>query len=191
MIRTVFISLLSIVVAVVVIGLFLPRQIVIERERVIDHPPEIIFEVLQDLRHFQYWSPWFDPTRRTDFRIEGPASGIGSTLVWADPGSGRGGRLWVVALHRLERIDLEMELGDVESELYFRLARAPDPGYRVRWGMRLEVGVFDLVGRYTGLLLQRLVGRDYSEGLERLERYLDQTPGRVPPLSQNPDPGSV
>lgn len=183
MIRYVFTTLLGLVVAVLVIGLFLPRQILIERERVIDQPREIIFEVLADLRHFAAWSPWFVHTDTMEIRTEGPQSGIGSTLVWSDPRSDRGGRMWIVSLSRLERIDLDLELGDNEAELYFLLAPASESGYRVIWGMRIEVGALDLVGRYTGLLLHRLVGRDHEAGLDNLARYLEGTPGRVPELS--------
>ncbi len=182
MIRIVFTMLLGLVIAVLVIGSFLPRQIVIERDRVIDQPREIIFEVLADLRHFAEWSPWFEQTNDMDLRIEGPPSGIGSTLVWSDRRSDRGGRLWIVGLSRSERIDLDLELGENEAELYFLLAPSAEPGYRVTWGMRMEVGALDLVGRYAGLLLHRLVGRDYEAGLENLARHLDQTPGRVPEL---------
>lgn len=181
MIRIVFITLLSLVVAVLVVGLFLPREIVIERDRVIDQPREVLFEVMQDLRHFPHWSPWFDHSPEVDLRIEGPASGIGSTLVWSD-GRG-GGRLWIVSLARPERIDLDLELGDNEAELYFLVTAAAEPGYRVHWGMRLEVGPLDLVGRYAGLLLPRLVGRDQEQGLERLDDYLRQSPDRVPDVA--------
>lgn len=186
MIRIVFTLLLGVVVGVLVIGLFLPRQVVIERDRVIDHPREIIFEVLADLRHFAEWSPWFEQANDMDLRIEGPPSGIGSTLVWSDRRSDRGGRLWIVSLSRPERIDLDLELGDNEAELYFLIAPAAELGYRVSWGMRMEVGALDLVGRYAGLLLPRLVGRDYEEGLERLALYLDQSPGRVPEPTAGP-----
>lgn len=186
MTRIVFTVLLGVVVAVLVIGLFLPRQVVIERDRVIDQPREIIFEVLQDLRHFRHWSPWFAHSPELDWRIEGPSSGVGSTLVWSDMSGSRGGRLWIVSRSRPERIDLDLELGENEAELYFLIVPAAQPGYRVSWGMRLEVGPFDLVGRYAGLLLPRLVGRDYQEGLERLARYLEQSPGRVPEPPSEP-----
>ncbi|MGY6555058.1 MAG: hypothetical protein ACXIUM_11135 [Wenzhouxiangella sp.] len=182
MIRIAFLLLLAVVIGLVIFGLFLPREIVIERDRVMDHPREILFEVLQDLRHFPHWSPWFDHSPNTEFRFERPGTGVGSSMAWTEPRSGRSGRLWVVGVSRLDAIDLQLELGEVESELAFAIERAAEPGYRVRWSMRMEVGPLDLVGRYTGLLLQRLVGRDYAEGLERLDRYLDQTPGRVPSL---------
>ena len=183
MIRIAFVILLGLVIGLVIVGLFLPREIVIERDRVIDHPREIIFEVLQDFRHFPQWSPWFDHGPSTEFRFERPGSGIGSSMVWHEPRSDRGGRLWIVGLSRLETIEMQLELGEVDSEMTFRVDRAAEPGYRVSWTLRMEVGALDLVGRYTGLLLQRLVGRDYAEGLDRLGRYLDQTPGRVPPLA--------
>lgn len=182
MIRTAVLMLLGIVISLVVFGLFLPREIVIERDRVIDHPREIIFEVMQDFRHFPQWSPWFDHSPNTEFRFERPGSGIGSSMSWIEPRSGRSGRLWVVGLNRLNSIEMQLELGEVESDMSFRIEQAAEFGYRVSWAMRMEVGALDLVGRYTGLLLQRLVGRDYDEGLDRLARYLDQSPGSVPPL---------
>lgn len=187
MIRSAFLILLGIVISLVIFGLFLPREIVIERDRVIDHPREIIFEVLQDFRHFPHWSPWFDHSPNTEFRFERPGSGIGSSMTWIEPRSGRSGRLWIVGSGRLNSIEMQLELGEVESEMAFRIEQAAEFGYRVSWAMRMEVGALDLVGRYTGLLLQRLVGRDYDEGLDRLARYLDQTPGSVPTLPNADD----
>lgn len=176
MIRTAFLTLLTLVAILVVGGFLLPRETVIERERIIDQPRELVFQVLADLRHFQQWSPWFDHMAEADIRTEGVPGRVGSALVWADERSGAGGRMWIVSLSELERIDLDLELGDNQAEVYFTLAEAAGPGYRVGWGMRIEVGVLDLVGRYAGLLLPRLVGRDYDQGLERLERYLADMP---------------
>lgn len=176
MIRTAFLALLTLVAVLVIGGFFLPRETVIERERVIDQPRELVFQVLADLRHFQQWSPWFDHIPEADIRTEGIPGGIGSALVWSDERSGTSGRMWIVALSALERIDLDLELGDNEAEVHFSLAESAASGYRVAWGMRVEVGMLDLVGRYAGLLLPRLVGRDFDQGLERLERYLADMP---------------
>lgn len=179
MLRRVFAVLLSIVVLIVVVGLFLPRQVVVERSAIIEQPAELIFEVMQDFRHFPQWSPWFQRAPDAGYRLEGPPSGVGATLVWSDEAGSGGGRLWIVAVDPPRRIHLQMELGETEAAGYY-LIEAASGGQRVTWGMRLEVGTFDLVGRYIGLMLPRLIGRDYSEGLARLADYLEQTPGRVP-----------
>ncbi len=172
MIRTAFLTLLALVVTLIVVGFFLPRETVIERERVIDQPEAVTFDALADLRRFQHWSPWFDHMTEPDIRFEGLPGEVGSTLVWSDQRSGADGRMWIVGLSRPDRIDLDLELGENEAEVYFLVADEAGSRSRVRWGMQVEFGALDLVGRYAGLLLPRLVGRDYDEGLERLELYL-------------------
>lgn len=181
MLRRVFATLLGIVVLVIVVGFFLPRQVVVERSQLIDQPAEVIFEVMQDFRHFQFWSPWHEASPEAGYRLEGPDSGPGATLVWSDDGGSGAGRMWIVATERPSRIDMKMELGESELDSWFQI-EPEGLGQRVSWGMRMEVGRFDLTGRYLGLMLPGLVGRSYSEGLESLAEYLSQTPGQVPPL---------
>lgn len=182
MLRRLFAILLAIVIVVVVVGFFLPRQVTIERSLVIDQPAEVIFEVMQDLRHFEFWSPWHAANPDAGYRLEGPTAGPGATLVWSDDGGSGAGRLWIVATDPPRRIDLNMELAESELDSWFQI-EPEGLGQRVSWGMRMEVGTFDLTGRYVGLMLPGLVGRSYSDGLERLAAYLDQAPGRVPPLA--------
>ncbi len=198
MLRRLFAVLLAIVILIIVVGFFLPRQVVVERSLVIDQPAEVIFEVLQDFRHFRHWSPWFDRASADEVRLEGPPAGAGATLVWADESGSGGGRMWIVSVVPPRRIDLGLELGEMEAEGYFRIDEAAGFGQEVSWGLVLEVGAFDLVGRYIGLMLPVLVGRDYQESLVRLSDYLDQAPGRVPdvaepahgrPSPQSSDPG--
>ncbi len=185
LLRRLFAVLLTLAILVVIVGLFLPRVSVVERSRVIDQPAEVLFEVLQDFRHFRQWSPWFDRVPEAGFRLEGPASGVGSTLVWRDDTGSGGGRLWITSVTAPGRIDLRMELGETETEGFFLIEPA-DGAQRVTWGLRAEAGRFDLVGRYMWLLLPGLVGPEYAQGLERLETYLESHDG-VPPLQPVPD----
>jgi len=179
MLRRIFAILLAIVILIILIGFMLPRQITIERQVTIDQPREVIFEVLQDFRHFSAWSPWHAANPGAGYRIEGRPAGIGATLAWSDEGGSGEGRLWIVAMDPPRRIDMRMELGESEAESYF-LVEPEGLGQQVTWGMRVSFGTFDLTGRYIGLMLPALIGRSYSEGLERLDDYLGRTPGRVP-----------
>lgn len=181
MIRRLFAVLLAIVIVIVLVGFFLPRQVTVERSLVIDQPAEVIFDVMQDMRHFEFWSPWHAADPDAGYRLEGPNAGPGATLVWSDEAGSGAGRMWIVSTNPPQRIDLTMELGDSEVESWFRI-EPEGLAQQVSWGMRMEVGTFDLTGRYLGLMLPGLIGRSYSEGLERLDAYLAQSPGRVPPL---------
>lgn len=186
LLRRVFAVLLALAILIVLIGFLLPRVSVVQRSLVIDQPAEVVFEVLQDFRHFPRWSPWFERVPEAGFRLEGPASGVGSTLVWSDEGGSGGGRLWITSVNPPRRIDLRMELGETETEGFFLIEPAAAEGQEVTWGLRIEVGRFDLVGRYMSLLLPGLVGPEYAQGLERLAAYLASHDG-VPPVPATPE----
>ena len=181
MIRRIFAVLLALVVVIIIVGFLLPRQVTVERSVVIDQPADVIFDVLNDFRHFGQWSPWHARNPDAGYRVEGPPTGRGATLVWSDEGGSGAGRLWIVDTDRPWHIDMRLELGEVESESFFRI-EPEGLAQRVYWGMRMEFGAFDLTGRYIGLMLPGLIGRSYQDGLERLVEYLDTTPGSVPEL---------
>lgn len=187
MIRKLFGVLLALVVALVVIGFLLPTTVTVERSRVIDQPRPVIFDVLDDMRHFSQWAPWLARQAEPTWRLEGPASGVGSTLVWNETPQSEASRMWIVGVDRPDRIDLELELSGNRAESWFELADAAG-GQEVRWGMRIRFGALDLVGRYVGLILPGLVGSDYEAGLDRLDDYLAGASGDVPDLP--PDLGA-
>lgn len=181
MLRRLFALLLAFIVVLVIVGFLLPTTVTVERSRVIDQPPDVVFEAVTDLRHFVQWSPWTSGDTALDYRLEGPSSGEGATLVWNEEREGGGGRLWIVAVDAARRVDLELELGESEATGWFTIEPG-DNGQRVSWGMQMRFGALDLVGRYAGLLLPGLVGGEYRQGLERLEAYLEDSPGRLPEL---------
>lgn len=187
MIRKLFSILLALVVALIVIGFLLPTTVEVERSRVVDHRQDIVFEVLADMRHFSQWAPWLSRRSDMDWRLEGPPQGVGATLVWHETPETEASRLWIVAVDPgSQRIDMQLELGGAEADSWFKVIDAPG-GREVYWGMRMRFGALDLVGRYVGLMLPGLVGRDYRNGLERLDEYLSRSPGRVPELPEELD----
>ena len=175
--------LLAIVLLILLVGFMLPREVTVQRSQSIEASPEAVFAVLNDLRYFNQWSPWAQRDPEASYRLEGPASGPGSTLVW--DGQGGGGRLWIVDAHRPERVDLMMELGDATVDTGFNIRAsdgASNGGSEVTWTMQARFGALDLTGRYIGLMLPALVGPDYRRGLERLAAYFDAHQGQRPPV---------
>lgn len=184
MIRKLFGILLALVVALVVIGFLLPTRAEVERSLVVEHPRDVVFEVLADLRHFTQWAPWMSRQPGMSWRLEGePPRGVGATLVWQETPEAEPSRLWIVGVDRPRRIEMKLELGGNDADSWFELVDGQG-GLELRWGMSMQFGALDLVGRYVGLLLPGLVGRDYREGLERLDEYLSGSPGSVPELPE-------
>jgi hypothetical protein len=183
LLRRTFAILLAAAVLVVLLGFLLPRTMTVERSVLIDRSPEDIFAVLKDLRHFPRWAPWLETLSSDDYRFEGPEQGIGATLVWSDQAGG--GRLWITDTVAPSAVDLQMELGETQTASYFRIQTVDGGAQQVTWGLRIEAGTFDLVGRYMSLILPGLVGPEYERGLARLAEYLDRLSGTDANLEPN------
>lgn len=181
-IKKLFGILLGLIVALVMIGFLLPTTIQVERRLDTAHSPELVNPVLADLRHFSQWAPWLLRRPETAWHIEGREPGVGQALVWQETEHSAESRLRIVAV-RPGRVDLVMERGAVEFESWWEVEAIPG-GSQLRWGMQARLGALDLVGRYLGLVLPRLAGREYREGLERLDAYLERSQGRLPSLPE-------
>ena len=186
MIRRLFAVLLALVILLVVGGFLLPSSVTVERDRTFDHPPELLFEVLSDLRHFVQWSPWVTGDVAGSYRLEGQAMGVGATLIWREGADAGASRLWITAAEPSRLVEYDLEFGENDAEGWFRI-ESDGFGSTVHWGLSMKFGTLDLVGRYVGGMLPGLVGREYDQGLEALDAYLDEADGQVPELPADLD----
>ena len=164
------------------VGLFLPRNVHVERSIEIDRPASTVFVLLNSYRTFASWSPWAarDPDARYEF--SGPESGVGARLSWSgDPrlvGSG-----WQeitesrpYSLIRT-RLDFDQQ-GAAES--YFQLDETSS-GVRVTWGFDTDLTegqgfLGGYLAKYFGLLFDKWIGTDYEQGLAGLKVFTESLP---------------
>ena len=62
--KTIIRLIIAALVAIVAIGVggayLIPAETVVQRQAVINAPPEKVFAIVGDLRRFKEWSPWAD-----------------------------------------------------------------------------------------------------------------------------------
>ena len=65
-VKPLLIGLAALIVLLLVIALFLPSAAHVERSASIAAPPAAVFDVVNSLKRFNEWSPWFeiDPAAR-------------------------------------------------------------------------------------------------------------------------------
>lgn len=168
-------SLGALLLALALIGLFLPSQAVVERNITIDARRATVFALLNDFHQVDKWSPWIedDPNARID--ISGPRRGLGATIVWDGDIVGRGSQTITESLP-YERVVTALDFGDQgKATAVFDLKDAHD-GTAVVWTFNKRFGL-NLVGRYFGLMLGNIVGEDYERGLSRLKSMAEALPG--------------
>ena len=164
---------LVIVCVLIVVGLILPQQVKVERSVVIDAPPHEIYPLINDFHQFNKWSPWARKDPNTQYRFEGPGSGVGAKMYWTSdhPQVGSGNQE-IVESESDAFVKTRLDFGaQGRAHAYFRLTPEATKT-TVVWGFTTDFGT-NLVGRYMGLMFDSWIGADYEEGLLSLKQIVE------------------
>lgn len=176
--RKVFLAVGAAVVAVVAVAYLLPASVEVERSVTIGAPAETIHATLAELATWPEWTAWDrkrDPTVRHHFF--GPPSGVGAGYRWQGEEYGEG-ELTITGSDPSSGVEFDIELdgGRYRSSGSIRLAPgASGAGTEVTWTYAAELGRNPL-GRYFGLLMDRMIGPDLEVGLARLKKRIESLP---------------
>ena len=165
--------LLAVLVLVMGIGAFLPKDFRVERSIEIGASPELVFDQVSSLRKWDAWSPWIarDPSIRNEF--SGPEAGVGATVTWTSEKSGDGTQT-ITLSERPTRIETELDFGDMgQPNADWTFVPVGD-GVRVTWG--LSGTAAGPLGGYFAKMMDGWVGADYEDGLARLKQVVESLP---------------
>jgi uncharacterized protein YndB with AHSA1/START domain len=179
-----FVFLVGLVLLFVVIGLFLPQQVHVERSITTTASPATVFGLVDGFRRFNEWSPWARIDPATKYTFSGPDTGVGARMEWssAHPDVGSGSQE-VIAVEPDHRVTSRLDFGMDNPTTSTILLEPQGTGTRVTWSLDSDFSG-SLIGRYFGLALDRMVGPDYEKGLAQLQAVAESTaPANAPPLS--------
>jgi hypothetical protein len=168
--------------AAVGVAYLLPRNVIVEREVVVNAPPEVVFEHVNSLQAFSEWSPWGDYDPEMQVVYSGPESGVGNVMEWTSDHRNVGTR--TAGDHRGDRERSRSHIDGLRR--HGRRGGLVAPGARRRRDSRDLGAEFDMgnnpIGRWFGLMLDGFVGADYERGLAQLQA----DGGGLTPLSGAP-----
>ncbi len=163
---------LGIVLALfLLVGLFLPSGYEVERSLSMDAKPAVIFNLVNNLRENEKWSPWqaADPSLKTTYG--GPEAGQGAWATWQGDESGEG-KMTIVESQSPARIVIDLDFKEQgQAQAYWRF-REKGQSTEVTWGMQGDSG-WNIIGRYFGLCIDGMVGSYYEDGLQRLKKVAE------------------
>ncbi len=150
-------------------GFLLPAQVQVERSAVIQAEPAAIFPYLNDHRRFNEWSPWVPRDPNAKYEFSGPEQGVGAKMSWRSDNEQVGsGASEIVESVPNERVVTAVDFGEMgKATASFRL-HPENTGTKVTWSLATPA-TDNPIERWFGLLLDRLIGADYEEGLARLK----------------------
>lgn len=164
----VFYALLGLFLIFVAGGFVLPDKAQVSRSIVINAPPEKIFAVVSDLRRAREWMPWFALDPQMNMIFEGDGPGVGQKMMWSSqkPEVGSGSQQ-TNGLITNKQVTAALAFGDM-NQATSTVELAPEgTGTRVAWALDVPLG--NIIERWTGLVMDRMIGRDFEQGLANLK----------------------
>lgn len=154
----------------------LPDRVHISRTINIERPAGQVFAVVNDLRRFNDWSPWFDIDPQASYRHEGPEQGEGSILHWSGNEAAGNGSMRIVESRAPDHVvtEIAFEGFPVPARAVLRIEPVDGDASRVEWSF--ESALKGPLSRWFGLLMPRYIGADYDKGLARLKSLLETAP---------------
>ena len=167
-------SIGALILALALIGIFLPARVLVERSIAIDARQATVFALLNDFHQVNKWSPWIEDDPNARIEIFGPRRGVGATVAWDGNIIGQGSQTITESVP-FERVVTALDFGDQGNAIVVFELRETDGGTEVVWTFNMDFG-FNLVGRYFGLIIGGTVGDDYEEGLASLKSMAEGLP---------------
>lgn len=171
MIKKILLGLGLIIAAIAAAAAVQPSHFHVERSIVVDAPAANVFAELNDLHHWEAWSPWakLDPNATSSY--EGPESGVGAIMRWDGNMDVGKGSMTITESAQDERVKLRLDFekpmaGTNTSE--FRLTPS-GTGTMVNWSIE---GENHFIAKVMSLFMNcdEMIGGYFEQGLQNLKQ---------------------
>jgi len=184
LIKGLIVFLVLLVAVLIGVAFVLPASAHVERSITIARPAAQVFAVVNSYRRFNEWSPWAAKDPSAHYTVSGPVAGVGAKQAWqGDPHTVGSGSQEIVESKPNESVTTALDFGDMGKATARFLLSPEGQGTRVRWTLDTDAPlpldgriIWNTVGRYMGLFMDRMVGPDYESGLARLKVLVESFP---------------
>ena len=169
-------SILILGLLVIIIGLFLPSKVHLERSIMVNNTPDVPYDLINDLTKFNDWSPWYEIDTNATCTNSELKTGAGACIIWNSNNTELGnGKLTITESKPNELIvtKLEVEGWDPSSASYFFTKE--NKTTKIIWTMDSDMG-YNIIGRWFGLFMDDLIGKDYEKGLASIKKICEEKP---------------
>jgi Polyketide cyclase / dehydrase and lipid transport len=154
------------------VAVTLPSHVTVARSVVINGPETAIFPHVDNLRHVAVWLPWALRDPNLAITYSGPQAGKGAKMAWRSKDRAVGsGQIEIDGASPPDSVDLDVDYDGLQGTSTVQI-QPSGSGSKVTWDFGYETGS-NLLRRWKGLMLDRLVGTDYDRGLAKLKQVVE------------------
>ena len=172
MLKKILIVVFALVAMLLLVGFFLPRNITTVRTTEIAAAPERIYPLVAAPAEWKRWSAWNQRDPAMQIEYSGRPAGAGASWSWKSESEGNGSMTFTEA-EEPKRVAYELRVEGWDDPSTGEIALEPaGTGTRVSWTMHADVGNGP-VGRWFGVFMPGMVGKDFDAGLANLKRLTE------------------
>lgn len=173
-------KIILIVIALPVAGVLIfaatkPDVFRVERQTLIQAPPEKVFALVNDFKQWGPWSPWEkkDPAMKRSFGAN--SAGKGATYAWEGNKDVGQGSMEIVESVTPARIRLKLDfIQPFEAHNVVTFTLTPqDKGTAINWAMEGPVPYFAKI-IHVFINMDAMVGKDFEAGLANLKTLAEK-----------------
>jgi uncharacterized protein YndB with AHSA1/START domain len=175
MVKTLALTLLALVAAVLLFASTRPDSFRIERSATIQAPPEKVFPLINSFRQWEAWSPWEKIDPKLARTYSGAHEGKGAIYEWSGDKNVGKGRMEITESTPVSRILIQLDFitpFEAHNTVEFKLV----PQGNATVVTQAMLGPSPFISKLMGLVfsMEKMVGPKYEEGLASLKALAEK-----------------
>lgn len=168
--------ILGLVALILIVAIFVKKDIAAERQIVINKPKQQVFEYIKSLKNQNTYSKWGTLDSAMKINYTGTDGTVGFISAWDGNSKVGKGEQEIKKITEGERIDFELRFEKPlksTSDAYMTTTAVTDSSTKVAWGfkgkMNYPLNIFNLF-----MDANKTIGEDFAVGLSRLKNSLEK-----------------
>ncbi|MFI5148320.1 MAG: GyrI-like domain-containing protein [Bacteroidia bacterium] len=163
------IGLFAIVLIAGIIGIALPRHVVVVRSLIMNAPAIVIYTEINNVHSWPRWSAWHRLDPKMEITYSGPESGAGAGYSWKSTNKNVGEGKLAITSAGPDSIATEMDFmknGKASALFHFSTTGTKTT---VTWTMNSDMGNNPIAKLFGFFMMDKMIGPDFEKGLHNLD----------------------
>lgn len=156
----------------ILVGLFLPQNVHVEKSAVILAEPDDLFEEVADFEKFVTWNPWTKKDPNIKQWFEGEKISVGSKYSWEGNKKVGKGNMQITHIEANRRVEMDLNFGPQGMAKCGFIIEPQSGNTKVTWYFDSDMGR-NPMKRIFGKMMDKFIANDYSQGLANLSRKFE------------------
>lgn len=164
----------ALIAILLILGLVLPKKMIVERSVVVDAPIAQVFSHIQYLEKQDAWSPWNELDPNMEKSIEGEDGTVGALSRWSGNKDVGVGYQKITAIEPNQKVELDLvfeEPWESKADIYITLDEVQD-GTKVTWGFESKTPIPDNI-MMAVMGMRKALAKDFDNGLGLLKEIVE------------------